>query len=224
MLLLTQSCVSSYILLKSSEKKQKVYSKIGFKPLALKLMYWMWGCRMNVLRLKKRILSCRGFTLVELCLTISLLAILGIAAIPSFQNTGGAECRSAAEKIASDITYMRRLSMARHNNYFLNFNAAGNSYAAFYYSPSTPLVTTAITDPLTQETFSINFATLPGMTGVDITSANINGNSIIAFNSDGYPLDMGGTMLASAATIVVSKGGVTRTIRVEAYSGEVSVQ
>lgn len=179
---------------------------------------------MKRLRFIQRVYSCRGFTLVELCLTMVLLSILAVAAIPSFRNSGVAECRSAAEKIASDLTYMRRLSMARHNNYYLDFNPIANSYAAFYYSPASPLVSTAIVDPLTQQTFSVNFATLPGMRGVDITSANINGNSIIAFNSDGYPLDMGGTMLNAAATIVVSKGGVSRTVRIEAYSGEVSIQ
>ncbi len=209
---------------KKAQEKERVYSKIDFPVLAPGLFYRIRGCRMSLRRFQRRIECHRGFTLIELCLTVVLLSILAIAAIPSFRNSGAAECRSAASKIASDITYMRRLSMARHNNYYLTFNAATNSYAAYYYNPATPLVSTAITDPLTQQNFSVNFSTLPGMTGVDITSANINGNAIIAFNSDGYPLDMSGTMLNSAASIVVSKGGITRTVRIEAYSGEVSIQ
>ncbi|QQR81216.1 MAG: hypothetical protein IPJ69_03490 [Deltaproteobacteria bacterium] len=164
-----------------------------------------------------------GFTIIELCLVITLMAILAVAAIPSFQNAAVAQCQGAAYKIANDLSYMRRLSINRHHNYQLTFDTAHNSYAATYYDMGVG-VTTPVTDPLTQESLSIDFETLPGISGVDVISANINGHSILGFNTNGYPVDSGGTMIAAAALIQITKGGITRTVRVEPYSGEVSIQ
>ena len=49
----------------------------------------------------------RGFTIIELVMILTLLAILAAVAIPRFSSYGATKQRNAVLKIASDIRYLQ---------------------------------------------------------------------------------------------------------------------
>jgi len=165
----------------------------------------------------------QGFTLVEVVLVLTVMAIVSITAIPAFMNTGGAQCDSAARKLVSDISYARRLAQNRNGIYGVSFNALAETYSVYLYDPSTSTKTT-VTDPLIGMPMLVDFKTIPGLKGIDIQNPNFKGSSETRFNPQGVPQDASGVALTSAGSVVLSAGGKTRTIYVQPNTGEVSYQ
>jgi prepilin-type N-terminal cleavage/methylation domain-containing protein len=78
---------------------------------------------------RKRILFDRGFTLTELVITVSLIAIMGLIALPSYQRMAiNGNIKTAAKDLASDFYNLRQRSMAENRMYRIPLNIAGNSY------------------------------------------------------------------------------------------------
>jgi prepilin-type N-terminal cleavage/methylation domain-containing protein len=70
-----------------------------------------------------------GFTLTELIITICLLSIVGLIALPSYQRMAiNGNLKSAAKDLASDFYNLRQRSMAENRMYRIPLNIAGNSY------------------------------------------------------------------------------------------------
>lgn len=165
----------------------------------------------------------QGFTLVEVILVLTVLAIVSVTAIPAFVNTGGAQCDSAARKLVSDISYARRLAQNRNGIYGVAFDAAAETYNVYLYDPSTN-TKTITTDPLIGTQMIIDFKKVPGLKGINIQNPDFKGSTETRFNSQGVPQDASGVALTSAGSVVLSAGGVSRTIYVQPNTGEVSYQ
>lgn len=71
----------------------------------------------------------RGFTLVELMVTVAVLAILLTIGIPAFQNIlDKRRLTGAAEQLYSDLQYARTEAIKRNTNVFVNFQPGTTSW------------------------------------------------------------------------------------------------
>lgn len=165
----------------------------------------------------------QGYTLIELVLLMSLIIILAVSAIPFFINVGETKAEAAAKKLISDLTYARQLARNYNDIHGISFDSAAETYTVHQYNPST-FSSTTVTDPLTRSNMVINYSQIAGLSGVNIQSVNFGGTSIIRFSTMGAPQDGNGTDLATAGTVVLEEGGVTRTIQVQPNTGEISQQ
>jgi type II secretion system protein H len=78
---------------------------------------------------KKRIKVDRGFTLTELLIVLSLITIVGLMAVPSFQRMAvNGNLRTAARDLASDFFHLRQRAMAENRMYRIPLDIAGNNY------------------------------------------------------------------------------------------------
>ncbi len=163
----------------------------------------------------------KGYTLIETMLTLTLCSVVAVTAIPAFQNTGRSQCDGAARKLVSDLSYARRLAQSRNALYGISFNAATDQYTVSLKSGG---VETAVTDPLTNTSMTVDFTKLPGLKGVDIQSPSFGNTTKVWFNPQGIPQDASDSVLTTSGSVVLAHGGASKTVYVQPNTGEVSYQ
>jgi len=119
----------------------------------------------------------KGFTLVELIMTMLLMAVMAAVAIPLFVDLHSVKVDSAAKKLVSDLSYARQLARNRNAIYGVSFDVVANSYTVYLYNPATNSET-PVTDPMTRTPMIVDLTQLSGLRGVDILSAFFAGNSM----------------------------------------------
>jgi prepilin-type N-terminal cleavage/methylation domain-containing protein len=135
----------------------------------------------------------KGYTLVEVCIVIALLAIISTLAIPAWQNySSNINLKTAAREVMSDLLNARQRAIEENlSTYRLTFNVAGNNYTL----SRTDTGITYWTKPLTSYG-----------NGISIQSVNFNNGSIVSFQRRGT-VTMGNLVLTnligSTATITV---------------------
>ena len=70
-----------------------------------------------------------GFTITEIIIVLSLLSIVALIALPSFQNMAvNGNLKSAARDLASDVALLRERALAENRMYRISLNLAGGTY------------------------------------------------------------------------------------------------
>lgn len=167
-----------------------------------------------------------GFTAVELVLTLTIAAIVGITAIPIFADLGGSQAEGVARKLVSDLSYARRLARSRNGVYGITFNAGADQYTVSYYDLSSG-AETPVTDPLTGTDMLADFSRISGifgLKGIDIRTPNFGGGAKALFSPEGVPADATGLALTTAGSVVLAGGGRTFTVSVQPNTGMVRYQ
>jgi prepilin-type N-terminal cleavage/methylation domain-containing protein len=82
-----------------------------------------------------------GFTLLELLIVISLLALVAGLIIPNANPGLRDQLQGTAEILAGDIAYARSLAVANGANYRLTFDTTANQYTLQYVGSNTALAT-----------------------------------------------------------------------------------
>jgi len=141
----------------------------------------------------------KGFTLVELIAVMVIIGILAAIVLPNINfgtTSSSASAGGAAYKIASDIQYTQECAKARLFSKSISFTSGQSVYTFPAATPSTSSL-----DPTGQ---------LP-------SGVTIGATITFTFNSLGEPTSGGGS------SVIVSAGGITRTITVTQYAGTVSI-
>ncbi len=140
-------------------------------------------------------LSSHGVSLIELIVVMLMIGILSAVVIPKvdFAISNRGSVEGAAYMVASDIRYAQEFAMANRTSKTVAFTSGSSVYN---FAPPHNL------DPSGR---------LP--TGITITK-----DFRVRFNSLGEP-----TFEIGDETVTISGGGVTKTIRVEPYTGRVSI-
>ncbi len=161
----------------------------------------------------------RGFTLIELVMIIVILGILALASMPKTTAEPRVKLEAACQKIALDLRYAQEMAMAQQVRFGISFDPVNEAY--FVYRVS---IATKARDPQTRNNFNVSFVTLDEFKGIDIVSTNFSNK--VEFDSTGAPYDGNGSILLSQGVITVqtSDSAYSRTVRVEAKTGKVSVQ
>lgn len=142
----------------------------------------------------------RGFTLVELIMTMVIVGILAVYAAPRFLGSSVFQSRGFSDQIQASLRYAQKVAIAQHR--FVCVNIASN------------ILTLSLG---ATNTCGTNLQSLSGGANYTIEAPNgitiTNINPSFTFDAIGRP--------SAAQSIAVTGGGMTTTIIVEAETGYV---
>ncbi len=146
----------------------------------------------------------RAFTLMDVTITALIIGILAGVTSPRLLNTlDDISLQAAAQQVAADLRYARRLAKMRGKNQSVTFTPASDTYELNGVSDlnrsSRPFI-----------------VVLPTVRyGAAIDSAAFGVGSVVTFDMYGKPNNGG--------SVVVSRRGATKTVLVDATTGEVQI-
>lgn len=146
-----------------------------------------------------------GFTLLEL---ITILVVVALLLSISTRMISNFQSPIVSKKLVSDIRYAQQLAMTSGQRCGVAFDISGNSYTLFSGTPSSPA-----TNPITQTSYVVQYGS-GSYSDVNLLSANFNSTATLYFDTQGRPLDSGGTALSSNGTVLLN-GSVTITVNQE---------
>ena len=159
-----------------------------------------------------------GFTLVELLIVITIIAIAALTAIPMMSSATSVQIRSAANMLTADLEYAKSMSISRGQNFSVVFDKNTESYWIEDQSG------TVIPHPVKKGfDYVIDFKNESRLDKVDIVDVDFDATSEVIFDYLGSPYNGSGGPLNSGV-INLQAGGTTATVRVEAVTGFISIQ
>lgn len=152
-----------------------------------------------------RNMNTKGFTILELILLMSMIAILVVVYADPTANLGEVAIDSASRKAQSDIRYAQFLAQTSGVSHGVKFNAGG-SYEVYASAPGNPVM-----DPVTRQQLVEDLSKYPGVT--------ITTNYQVEFEPTvGRP-----TMGGGQGVRFSSSGGTIRDISVVGQTGAVVI-
>lgn len=111
--------------------------------------------------------SRHGFTLMELLITVVLMAILAALMIPTAQGNIPAQLAGATELIVADLSLARSLAVTNNSEYRLTFTVAQNQYTLEHVGTNTawdelPTVATKTPSDSTDK-YTVRLNEIPGL-------------------------------------------------------------
>jgi type II secretion system protein H len=162
----------------------------------------------------------RGFTMIELMVVLAIIAIAAAIVVPIASSAGTMQLRAAVTMVAADLEYAKSMSISRGQRYSVVFDSANEQYRIVDPNGTT------ITHPVkVGQPYAVNFRNDSRLNGVDIVSATFDGVLAVGFDYLGIPYSVGASPapLLNSGVITLQAGGVTRTVRVEAVTGYISI-
>ena len=164
--------------------------------------------------------TCRdapGFTLIELVMIISVLAVIAVVVAPKLGNLVGVKASATARRLQSDLSYAQNLAMTSNRRHRVVFPSA------------TLYEVRDAAGALATSPYGVGGLAVTTDAGITLSWA-LNGdgalNRGVEFDSLGRPYFYSGvtpsiTNLA-AGTITVTGGGTTQTVTLSPQTGKVS--
>ena len=157
----------------------------------------------------------RAFTLIEVLITVVVMAIVVAVAIPSLSTTDGARLVGAANMVASDIEYAQSVAMAAPNDPgVFKTSADGTGYwVATASDPDTPILDMYSNDP---HTITFGQGVAAELAGVTISVEEASGE--VQFDGFGRLAGM------VDINVIVRNGAGEIKIEVKASTGVVKIK
>lgn len=192
-----------------------------------------------------------GFTLIEVIMTIAIVAIIAVAVAPSMMKGSGTVSAAAfAKKLRSDMRYAQTLAMTRYRldtpssispefRYRIRFNAvdANCPYASQYTivsdadgngiwgeNPNSSGAVESARDPSSGDEYFCVRLDSGNFSGFTV-SANFGGTEpgTLEFDTYGRPYNSDKTALIATATVVITRAGESASILVAPNTGRVYI-
>jgi len=160
----------------------------------------------------------RGFTLVELVMTLVVVSILGVMAVTSLDGLTSSRQNVAATRIKAVLIFAQEWAMGSGNDTWVDFDEGSNLVSVYVEDASNPGRGNrlAMADPLTRSAMTIQL----GTDGVGLEAVEFGGDEEVRFDQFGAPYDEDGDALSADGTVGLTGGG---TIRVTKNTGLVTV-
>lgn len=152
-----------------------------------------------------------------------MVGILAVSATTAYFGVEDTRVDGAARRLASDLAYARQMATTENEIFGIAFDTVNDTYTVHEYDADTDTETT-IASSLTQTAAATNFDNIPGMEGVTIQAASFGGTATVRFSSTGVPQDDNEADLAAQGSVVLNHSGSTKTITVQANTGEINIQ
>jgi Tfp pilus assembly protein FimT len=164
--------------------------------------------------------------MIEILIVVVIIGIVAALAIPMVGNTADVALAAASRKVIADLNYAQNMAVSTQQTHFAIFTA--NQYD-FYTRPAGSFVRVA--HPVDKGNFTVRFgasATESALRRVTLDTVSVASTTGLAFDSLGTPMsydDDTGVLaaLSTTQTITLRSGGQTISVRIEPYTGEISV-
>lgn len=164
----------------------------------------------------------RAFTLVEVVVTLVVIAILMIAGINILAPSNSIKLGLAAKKLTADLDFARSSALSLGQWHSVSFEVDPlNIYSVHQTSAAGDIIIENPAQP--GRNFIINLNN--DFAGVKIQGVSIGGQKIVKFSPLGTPYTSeAGTALTVTGTITLEYSGQTKTITVAPNTGRISSQ
>jgi prepilin-type N-terminal cleavage/methylation domain-containing protein len=159
----------------------------------------------------------KGFTLIELVVIILIVGILAISVLVSGTAKGPVRLEAACQRLAADLRYIQQMAMAQQVRFGISFDTSDESYFGYRVNTSNKAKS-----PHTQSDLEVEFDEMKEFNEIQITSTNFSDR--VEFDSIGAPYDGSSAPLSSEGVATLTDGTNSRTVRIEAVTGKVSIQ
>jgi len=157
----------------------------------------------------------RGFTLIEILVTLTVIAALSVVIIPAFQDDAQLRVMAAAAVLASDIEFAQVQSISQPNDRIIvQFDTANSRYwLAYADDPNSPLLR-----PDTGEPYLVEFGVDRGRAADDVSIW------LVDVEDDRLSFDANGGMqdFTALPQIILGRNSQYRTLSVAASTGTIT--
>ncbi len=130
--------------------------------------------------------SSRSFTLIELLMTMTIIAVLAAAVLPKFTDGGRLRVSAASSVLTSDIQLAQVMTISHPNRpVVVYFESTRQYWLAYADSPATPIPRADTGRPYLVELGKGRMASAAGSTVMHIHFKNANNNKTLRFNPQG---------------------------------------
>lgn len=160
-----------------------------------------------------------GFTLVELAVVVTLLALMAWLAYPSITSLAELRLDAAARRVASDIRYAQNRAIGSRTVHGVRFDVGAGRYIVYAGNSGAALVNPANRG----KNLVVTFAALTETRGVVIESAAFGATPGVTFDFYGVPRDTAGVELNAPGRVVLAYQGTRDTVEVAPQTGAIRV-
>jgi len=179
----------------------------------------------------------RGYTLLELTVVVSIVAVLAAVALPSFSPAEAEKLELAAMHVAEALRHARSESLRTGNVHGLTISQVTQIVTVQEYDVSTAPISALATliHPIDKQPYEFSVETTPSTAGVRIVNSqdvfNYTGlgrRTSLLFDAGGTPIWIVGggptTYLLNDAAVELGLGAQQRLVRVAPYTGRVTIE
>ena len=160
-----------------------------------------------------------GFTLVELSIVITIVAILSWLAYPSLGSIDEIRLDAAARRVAADLRYAQNRAIGSRTIHGVRFDAGAGRYVVYAGNSGAAIVNPADRG----KNLVVTFDALAETRGVGIESASFGATPGVTFDFYGVPRDSAGVELIAPGRVVLLFQGRRDTVEVAPQTGAIRV-
>lgn len=167
----------------------------------------------------------RGYTLVEVLVTVAIMGIAGSVVIPSMSGAGILRIQAGVRTVVSDIMFAQMDALAYQESRGVVFDVDNNAYTLVgVFGAEINPATDALYDPRGPGQRYVVDLDEYDFGGAVLAEVDLNGGDVLIFDEIGGPVAVaGGDELSSGGSLQLSGPQGRFRIDIAAFSGRVTV-